>query len=218
MRTHRGAPGQLPGAGTISERLRRQRADRAQVDDVTREFRIDRAAHERDDLGVLAAPDHAQLHDARNLLPESHAARAVDAARHVGRYQGPEVLVHHDALFFLVARPAAAVPHREVLQLALAALIADRAIERMVDEQEFHHALLRGHRLLRVRPHFHAVGDRRRTGRKGLGRLFHLHQTHATVGGDREFPVVTEMRHEDVGLMRGIHDGAALRHLELPAV
>ena len=32
----------------------------------------------------------------------------------------------------------AAEAHRQVLQLALAALVADRAVERMVDQQEFH--------------------------------------------------------------------------------
>jgi hypothetical protein len=34
---------------------------------------------------------------------------------------------------------AAAVGERLVLQVALAALVADRAIERVVDEQELHH-------------------------------------------------------------------------------
>ena len=36
-----------------------------------------------------------------------------------------------------------AVADREVLQLALAALVADRTVERVVDEQELHHAVLR---------------------------------------------------------------------------
>ena len=43
----------------------------------------------------------------------------------------------------------AAVAHRLVLQRALAALVADRAVQRVVDEQQLHHALLR------------LVGDRR---------------------------------------------------------
>ena len=38
---------------------------------------------------------------------------------------------------------AAAVGHRLVLQRALAALVADRAVERVVDQQELHDALLR---------------------------------------------------------------------------
>jgi hypothetical protein len=39
---------------------------------------------------------------AGDLLAEAHAARAVDAARHLlGRDQRAEVLVEHDALLFL---------------------------------------------------------------------------------------------------------------------
>ena len=37
----------------------------------------------------------------------------------------------------------AAVGHRLVLQRALAALVAHRAVQRMVDQQQFHHAVLR---------------------------------------------------------------------------
>ena len=82
--------------------------------------------------------------------------------------------MHHDALRFVVARGDAAIAHREVLQLAFAALVADRAVERMVDQQELHHALLRLDRLLRVGAHLHAFGDRRRAGRQRLGRLLDL--------------------------------------------
>jgi hypothetical protein len=38
---------------------------------------------------------------------------------------------------------AAAIGDGLVLEVAFAALVADRAIERMVDQQEFHHALAR---------------------------------------------------------------------------
>ena len=47
------------------------------------------------------------------------------------------------ALHAVEAGLAAAVAHRLVLQRALAALVADRAVERVVDEQELHDALLR---------------------------------------------------------------------------
>ena len=61
---------------------------------------------------------------------------------------GPRFLWNTTRFFFVVARADAAVADREVLQLALAALVADRAVERMVDQQELHHALLRLDRLL----------------------------------------------------------------------
>ena len=56
---------------------------------------------------------------------------------------GPEVLLFDRALVLHVARAADAVGHRLVLQVALAALVADRAVERMIDEQELHHAFAR---------------------------------------------------------------------------
>ncbi len=74
---------------------------------------------------------------------------------------GPMILVLDRALVLVIAAGVDAVGHRLVLQVALAALVADRAIERMVDQQEFHHAFARllhhrrlgdDHRRLAVRP------------------------------------------------------------------
>ncbi len=89
------------------------------------------------DLHVFAAARGAHLRIALDFLAETHTARAMNAAGHVGRDQGTQVLVLHRALAFGEARNISPVTEREILQLALAALIADRAIERMVDEQEF---------------------------------------------------------------------------------
>ncbi len=51
-----------------------------------------------------------------------------------------DILVFDGALVFLIARGVDAEGHRLVLQVAFAALVADRAIERVVDQQEFHYA------------------------------------------------------------------------------
>ena len=56
---------------------------------------------------------------------------------------GADVLVLDRALVLVVAAGVDAVGHGLVLQVAFAALVADRAIERMVDQQEFHHAFAR---------------------------------------------------------------------------
>ena len=53
---------------------------------------------------------------------------------------GPIYLSSTARLFSLIARRIDAEGHGLVLQVAFAALVADRAIERMVDQQEFHHA------------------------------------------------------------------------------
>ena len=56
---------------------------------------------------------------------------------------GPMYFSSTARLFSSIARTAHAERHRLILQIALAALIADRAIERMIDQQEFHHAFAR---------------------------------------------------------------------------
>ncbi len=63
---------------------------------------------------------------------------------------GPKYLSFDRALVLVIAAAVEAIAHRLILQIALAALVADRAIERMVDQQELHHALARlmHHRLL----------------------------------------------------------------------
>ena len=78
-----------------------------------------------------------------------------------------------------------AVTDRELLQLALAALVADRTVERVVDEQKLHRPLLRLEGLRRTRKDLHALGHGRCAGRQRLWHLLHLDQTHAAIGRDR---------------------------------
>src|SRR5690606_31765552 len=143
------------------ERLAVQRTDRAQVDDVPRQLVIDAALDPGADLHPFAAARRAEFLDAGNVLPEAHAARAMDAARHVGRDERPDVLVLDDTLAFAEARNVPPATHRAILQLALAALVADRTVERVVDQQEFHRRLLAGGRLRRIGADLHALGDGR---------------------------------------------------------
>ena len=53
----------------------------------------------------------------------------------------PEIFVLDRALVVLEAPGVEAVGHGLVLKIAFAALVADRAVERMIDEQELEHAL-----------------------------------------------------------------------------
>jgi hypothetical protein len=216
---HRLAALQFPGAGGIAERLGGQGADRAQVDHVARQLGINRAAEEGLDLGMHVAVGHAEFHDAGDFLPEAHAAGTVDAAAHfLHADQGADVLVEDDALFLGVAALHRTVADGHVLQLAFAALVADGAVQGVVDEEELHHTLLGLHRQFGMGEHLHPVGDRGGTSREGLRRLLHLHQAHAAVGGNGEFLVVAEMRNVHPHLLRGIHHRAAVGHLRLFAV
>ena len=203
----------------VAKRLRRQRADRTDVDRIARELGVHGLADERHDFRVLAAADHSELHDPGDFLSEAHAPRALDAAGHLlGGDERAQVLVEHDALGLGVPRRRAAVADRQVLQLTFAALVADRAVERVVDEQELHHALLRGDRLLGGRPDLHAFGDGRRARRQRLGRLLDLHEAHPAVRSDGELLVVAEMRHVDAERMRRLDHRAAGGDLKRLAV
>ena len=127
-----------------------------------------------------------------------------------GLHQRAEILVLHRALVLGIARVVHAVAHRLVLQVALAALVADRAIQRMVDQQEFHHAAARlaHHRAVGV--HHHAVGDRIGAGGDRLRRrLLDLDQAHAAIAGDRQALVVAEARNFDAGRLAGLQHGRA---------
>src|SRR5580700_5427967 len=147
----------LPGPRTITEGLGVQCADRAQIDDVAGQLVIDGPFDERAHGHMLATTDHAELLQPGDLLGEANAARALNAASHVRRYQRAETLVLHHALALVEARDVATETDGEILQLALPALIADGAIEGMIDEQELHGRALRRRGPRRAREDLHAL-------------------------------------------------------------
>ena len=167
---------------------------------------------------MLAAAGRAQRLDAGDLGREADAARALDAARHLGLDDRAELLVGDRALLFLVARGVMAIGHRLVLQVALAALVADRAVERMVDQQELHHALARLLHQRRVGLDHHVVGDRHGAAGDRLRRLLLLHQAHAAVAGDRQALVIAEARDLLARHLAGLQHGDAGRHFDLDPV
>ena len=131
-----------------------------------------------------------------------------------GRDQRPEILVLHRPLVLAIAAAVKAIGHRLVLQIAFAALIADRAVERMVDEQELHHPVagLFGH--LAIGADHHVVGRRHRAGGDRLRRFFLLDQAHAAIAGDRQALVEAEMGDFDAGELAGLQHGRAGRHFD----
>ena len=210
MCCYRLAARQLPCTGVVTERLAGQGAHGADVDHVARQFGIDGLSQEGFDLGMLATVGHAQLHGTGDFLTKAHTTCAVDAAAHLfHRDQRTDFLVEHHALFFFIARCGAAVTHGQVLQLALATLVANGAVQRVVDEQELHDRLLGGNRPVALGAHDHALRHGCGTCGHGLGGLFDLDQAHAAVGRDGEFLVVAEMGNVGAGFFSGMHDHAA---------
>ena len=219
MRADALAPRQLPGTRRIAEGLAGERTDRADVDHVARQFAVDGLTDEGGDLAVLAAVLHAEFHRAGHFLAETNATGAVDAAAHLlHRDQRADVLVEDNALFLVIARGPTPVAHRQILQLAFATLIANRAIERVVDEQKLHHRLLGLDDLVGLGVHHHALGHRGRTGRHRLGRFLDVDQAHAAVGRDAELLVVAEMRDGDAGGVGRMHHHAARFNADFLAV
>ncbi|OIQ74571.1 hypothetical protein GALL_437740 [mine drainage metagenome] len=168
---------------------------------------------------MFAAIGHAEFHNACHFLPEAHAAGALDATAHFFHGdQRARVLVEDNPLFFGIARGRSAVANGQILQLAFAALVADRAVERMVDEQKLHHAFLRLERPLGMGAHHHALCNRRGAGGQRLGSLFHIHQAHAAIGRDGQLFVIAKVRHIQPELGGRVHDHRAFWHLDFLTV
>ena len=198
--------------------------DRADVHEVAREQRVDALIVERRDLAAVAAVDDADLRVAVDFAHEALAPRAHDAAVAIEHERRPEVDV---GLHTLAVEGAPREVHAafgvaelvgEILQRALAALVADRAVKRVVDEQELEHArpALDGFAVVRV--DHHALGYRRRAGRLQLGKLLDLHQADAARGVDAETGVVAVIRHLNAGLNGRLQHRGALRHRNLTSI
>ena len=120
-----------------------------------------------------------------HLLREAHAAVAEDAALAVDRHERRQLeRLLEVALRLDEARAPGAPAERDVLERALAALVADRAVERVVHEQELDHRVLRVLHAVRGGVHDHAVAHRRGARGLQLRDALDLDEAHAA-GADR---------------------------------
>src|SRR4030095_10633932 len=154
------------------------------------------------------------------LVSEARAPRAENAA----------LLIEHDVLpdldrLALVdlrvqrhAAPLAVVVHVILLQLALARRVADRAVDRVVQQEELQDGLLGRLRLLAGRVDDHALGHARVARDLELRRLLDLDEAHPAVAGDGEARVAGVVRDLDAGLVGRLDHGVAVGDLDLPAV
>ena len=153
---------EVPGPGGEAVGRRGERADRADLHRVAAEVGREGLGGEGRDLDLLAAAGEVDLRLAGHLGGEAGAARALDAALAVEQHEvrdGDGLL--EVALLLDEAALARAVGQRLVLQRALAALVAHRAVERVVGQQELEHPVLGLLDLLRGGVDHHAVADRR---------------------------------------------------------
>src|SRR2546426_2964073 len=151
---------QVPGATDEAVLPRRQRADGADFRPVALVVRLGGFVVEGADDGVDTALDQRQLSLPRDLLAEARAAPAEDAALAVeDDLVGERHALVEVRLLKLEAAGAGAVVEGLILQRAFAALVADRAVEGVIDEEELEHALLVLAELLGGRLLEHALGD-----------------------------------------------------------
>ena len=183
---------QVPGPGLEPVRVDGQGADRADLHGVAAEVRGEGVVREGVDLGLVAPVHEVDQRLAGHLVGEAGAAVAEDAALAVEQHQ----VAHRDGLLEVAllldeAGLARAVGHGLVLERALAALVADRAVERVVDEQELEHAVLG------------LDGDRACRSRRSCRRCTSIMQE-GWRAGPRPVSISTRhCRHMPTGFMRG---------------
>ena len=216
---HRLGRVEVPDAHLEPEVAVGERAHRADVDHVARVLVLEGLAGEEADLGVIPAVEDAELAGARDLVAEPDAARAQDAALRVEDDMRPQRhglgLVH-----LLVGHPriVEAVAHVVDLQPALARLVADRAVERVVDQVELHDGAPRLHDPLRLRVDDHAVGHRHVAADLGARHLVDVHHAQPALPGDAEPGVIAVVGHLGPGLFRRLEDARARGDLDLHPV
>ncbi len=189
---------EVPRPGAEAVRRRRERAHRADLDDVAREVRGERVRGVGDHLGVVPTSPERDERITRDLVREASAAAALDAPLAVQQHE----IRDRDrllpvALLLDEARLARAERQRGVLERALAAAVTDRAIKRVVDEEELEHAVLSLARRVGRGVHDHAVGDDRRARDLQAAHALDLDEAHPTHPDRLHALVVTEPR--DVG-------------------
>jgi hypothetical protein len=195
VRANCGDVAHFPRPRLVAVRAARQRAHGANVDAHAALFALEMILAVRNDRRLRAALTDAERLHVHALVANAHAAEAQNAARRVVVHRVRPLLLGLVALLLVEAALVRAVGEDHVLQFALAALVAHRAIERMIGEQEFQHALARFVHLWRAGADHHARGRDQRARSLELRRLFHFHEAHAASRLKRQPGKVAERRH-----------------------
>ena len=209
---------QFPWTRHESIRPAGERTDRADINQIAGKLRRQRLFHIGADFHILTAIGAAQFRRAGNLGSKTHAACALNAARHHGFDERADILVLHRPLGFTVTRLVMTIGIGLVLQITFTALVANRAIKRVIDEQKFHHTTPRITHHGRVRENLHPIHDRIGTGSDRLWRLFHFHQAHAAIAGDAQAFMIAKARDFLPRRFAGLQHGRPIRDFHFNAI
>ena len=212
----------LPGASLEAVGGRQERADRAELRHVPGEVRAVGLVLEGRDQRARTAVLRHELAILRDALGEARAAVAEDAALPVERdRRGDRDRLVEGPLRKDHARLAGAPAEGQVLERALAALVAIGAVERMVQEDELEHGVLAMCCLLArlSGAEHHLVLCSHRAGCLELRHALDLAEAHAArPDGRPEARLVAEDRDLDARRERRLDHARALRHADLAAV
>ena len=187
---------QIPGSRDVFVRRVQQSPGRTNVDAVAAVGAFDPAA-ERTDQSGRAAIDRGDREFVHPFFADARAAFADYAALRVVVNEGRDLALEEILLVAVLrARAVFAEAVGLILQFALARPVADRAIHRMVREQEFDHRRARLFNLFRLGGHNHPVADRRRACGLELWnlRIVHAHHAHPARSLRRQPAMMTEAR------------------------
>ena len=165
--------------------------------------------------------------NAGNFGGEAHAAGAGNAARHLGGDQRPQIQIFRGAFRLAVSAEIDTVGHGLILQVTFTTLIADRAIQGVIYQKKFHHALTglfdhgRGGLYNRRFPIGTGaqVADLHGAAGGGFGRAaLNLNQTHPAIASDGQTFVIAKARNFHPGHFGGLNDGHRAIHFDFDAV
>ena len=128
------------------------------------------------------------------------------------------MFILNGALVLIEARAIKAIAHCLILQVAFTALITDRAIERMVDQQKFHDAFTRLFHPVSIGTDDHTVASRHRAGRNRLWRPLHINKAHPAITRNRQPVVIAETWNFNICRLAGMQNGGAVLDLNLNVV
>ena len=143
----------------------------------------------------------------------------MDAPGHHCFDQRTHVFLGHRALVFMITRTAAPISDRLILQIALAALIADRAIERVVDEEKLHHPLARFLHHRAIGANVLPLSSRQRARRLRLRRpRLHFNQTHPAIARNAQPLMIAKTRNFLPRQLASLQHRRACGNFELYAI
>src|SRR3990172_1859612 len=182
VRADRAEVGDLPRARLVAVGAAGERPHRTNVNAHAALFTFEVVAVVRGNLGMRAPAHDTERAHPHAFRADPHAAVTEDAARRVEVNDRRPLLLLDVALLLDETAFGGPVTKHHVLQLALASLVADRAIERMVAEQKLEHRPPRLRDLCRRGADDHALPHRDGAGGLELRRFLNLDQAHAARG------------------------------------